>query len=351
MNHYSDMMAGGEGRFIDFRSDTVTQPSAEMKQAAMECPLGDDVYGEDPTANALEAMVAKMLGKQAALFLPTGSMSNLVALLSHCGRGEEILVGDNYHIYRDEARGASVLGGIALDPLKTNRFGAVNIDDVVGKIKPNDSHCAITKLLCLENTVAGCVQDQDKMDAMAIAAKENGLKVHLDGARLFNAVVAQKTTPIDLVKNMDSVSICLSKGIGAPVGSVLAGSKSFIEYARRQRKMLGGGMRQIGILAACGIYGLENNIERLAIDHNKARRLAEELSSIAQISIDLELVQTNTLYIKPDADDRESLTAFLRERNILLGGFNPAARAIIHMDINDDDIDMTIKAFKDFYKN
>ncbi|MBT5186023.1 MAG: low-specificity L-threonine aldolase, partial [Kordiimonadaceae bacterium] len=192
MNQYAGMKStDGQSGFIDFRSDTVTKPSVEMKQAAMECPLGDDVYGEDPTVNALEEKMAAMLGKEAGLFLPTGSMSNLVSLLSHCGRGEEVLVGDQYHIYRDEARGASVLGGIALHPLKTDLFGAVQLDDVIGAIKPDNSHCAITKLLSLENTVAGCVQDQAKLDAIMIAAKERGLSVHLDGARLFNAAVAQ----------------------------------------------------------------------------------------------------------------------------------------------------------------
>ena len=313
--------------------------------------LGDDVYGEDPTVNALEEKMAETFNKEAALFLPTGSMSNLTAMLSHCARGEEIIVGDQYHIFRDEAHGASVLGGIALHPLLTDQFGAVLVDDVINAIKPDDSHCAISKLLCLENTVAGCVQDQNKIDAMAITAKENGLKVHLDGARLFNAAVASGARPDSLVKNMDSVSICLSKGLGAPAGSVLVGEKEFIRYARRQRKLLGGGMRQIGIIAACGLYALDHNIERMADDHKNAYRLAEALKSIDQIAINLEKVQTNMLYIEPDADDRESLKAFLHEKNILIGGFNPAARMIVHLDISDDDIDYTIQAFKDFYKN
>lgn len=353
MNHYSGMITGNDHKnnLIDYRSDTVTRPSAAMKRAAMDCLLGDDVYGEDPTANALEEKMAAMLGKEAGLFLPTGSMSNLVAMLSHCDRGEEVLVGDQYHIYNAEGHGASVLGSIALDPLKTDQFGSVNIDDVLGSIKPDDSHYAITKLLCLENTVSGCVQNQDDMDAVAIAAQDHGLKVHLDGARLFHAVVAQGENIADLVKNMDSVSLCLSKGVGAPVGSVLVGSKDFIKYGRRQRKLLGGGMRQIGILAACGIYGLDNNIERLADDHKNAKRLATELSTIGQLSINMETVQTNMLHITPQSDDASTLQSYLYERNILIGGPNPTARMVMHMDISEDDIDVTIKAFKDFYKN
>lgn len=353
MNQYSEMPSGkdSETNYIDFRSDTLTKPSQQMKQAAMDCQLGDDVYGEDPTANALESKMAELLGKEAALFLPTGSMSNLVAMLSHCGRGEEIIVGDQYHIYRDEAHGASVLGGIALDPLPTDQFGAVNIDDVINSIKPDDFHYTITKLLCLENTVAGCVQNQDDIDAMAIAARSHGLKVHMDGARLFNAAVAQNVTASSLVKNVDSVSICLSKGLGAPVGSVLSGSKDFIDYGRRQRKLLGAGMRQIGILAACGIYALDHNIDRMADDHKNAKRLAQELAKIEQIKINLEAVHTNMLYIEPDKEDRDALKAYLNEKNIILGGFSPAARMVVHLDISDDDIDITIEAFKDFYKN
>lgn len=346
------MSAGRRGsNFIDFRSDTVTKPSIEMKQAAMDCLLGDDVYGEDPTVNALEEKISQMFNKPAAMFIPTGSMSNLCGILSHCARGEEILVGDQYHIYRDEARGASVLGGVAMEPLKTDRFGSIDLDDMLKAIKPDDSHCAITKLLSLENTVSGCLQDQEKIEKLATSARDHGLKVHLDGARLFNAVVAQKKDPAYLTKEMDSISICLSKGIGAPAGSVLIGEKKFIKKARRQRKMLGGGMRQAGILAACCIYGLDHNINRLANDHINAHRLADELANIEQLSIDQQVVQTNMLFVQPAAEDRDGLRAYLKEKNILIGGFGPAARMVVHLDISDDDTDQTIKAFKDFYKN
>jgi threonine aldolase len=351
MNQYAGM-ASTDGRtdYIDFRSDTVTKPSLGMKQAAMECPLGDDVYGEDPTVNRLEEKTATMLNKEAALFLPTGSMSNLVSLLAHCRRGEEVLVGDQYHIYRDEAKGASVLGGIALEPLKTDQFGAVKLDDMLCAIKPDDSHCAITKLLSIENTVAGCVQNQLEIDKIAIAAKENGLSVHLDGARLFNAAVAQGANVADLVRNMDTISICLSKGIGAPAGSVMVGPKQLVDYARRQRKLLGGGMRQVGIIAACCLYGIEYNVPRLKQDHIKTKQLGEELSKIEPLGIDMDMVQTNMLFLNTVEEDTAALRGFLNERGILIGG-QVKPRMVVHLDISEDDIERTIGAFNDFYRN
>lgn len=351
MNQYVGLKSrNSQSDFIDFRSDTVTKPSEEMKQAAMECALGDDVYGEDPTVNALEDKMSEMLGKEAALFLPTGSMSNLVSLLAHCGRGEEILVGDQYHIYRDEAHGASVLGGISMDPLTTDAFGAISLDDVIKGIKPDDSHCAITKTLCLENTVSGCVQNQKEIDVIAIAAKKNGLTVHLDGARLFNAATAQDAHIADLTKNVDTVSICLSKGIGAPAGSVMVGPKHLVDYARRQRKLLGGGMRQVGIIAACCLYGLEHNVPRLKHDHMKTKHLATELSKITQLGINLDMVQTNMLFVNPGEDDSEALSTYLYERGIIVGG-QARSRMVVHLDISEDDVERTICAFNDFYRN
>jgi|TARA_B110000305_G_scaffold63810_1_gene71001 threonine aldolase len=350
MTHYVGMKStNGQSGFIDFRSDTVTKPSSEMKQAAMDCVLGDDVYGEDPTVNELEEKMATLLEKEAALFLPTGSMSNLVSLLAHCGRGEEILVGDKYHIYRDEANGASVLGGIAMDPLKTDVFGALDIHDIIKAIKPNDSHCSITKLLCLENTVAGCVQNQKDIDIIATTAKKSDLAIHLDGARLFNAAVAQEVSISTLVKNVDTVSICLSKGLGAPAGSVMVGPKKLVNYARRQRKLLGGGMRQIGIIAACCLYGIEHNVKQLKHDHIKTKRLSSELSKISQLGINLDMVQTNMMFIHPDRDEAEALSTFLYERKILIGGQN-SPRMVVHLDISEDDIESTISAFNEFYQ-
>jgi threonine aldolase len=351
MSQYDGMTSAlGQSNFVDLRSDTVTRPSDAMKQAAMDCPLGDDVYGEDPTVNKLEKNMAEMLGKEAGLFLPTGSMSNLVSLLAHCQRGEEVLVGDQYHIYRDEARAASVLGGIAMEPLETNAFGAVNLDDVVAMIKPDDSHCAITKLLSLENTVAGCVQNQREIDAIAIAAKKNGLSVHLDGARLFNAAAAQECHVSKLVKNMDTVSLCLSKGVGAPAGSIMVGPKHLVDYARRQRKMLGGGMRQAGILAACCLYGIEHNVPKLKEDHQKTKRLSEALSKIEQLGINQDMVQTNMLFLNPGEEDASALKAFLNEKGIFIGG-QAKARLVVHLDISENDIDRIIDAFNDFYRN
>ena len=316
MSHYSGMMSGvtqgssDAPSFIDFRSDTVTKPSDAMKKAAMAAPLGDDVYEEDPTVIALEAKIASMLGKEAALFFPTGTQSNLAAILVHCHRGEEVLVGDQYHIYRDEARGASVLGGVTLDPLVTDKFGGVSVDELERAIKPDDPHCAITKLLCLENTVSGMVQSQEGIDALADKAHQHDLLVHLDGARLFNAAVAQGIDVSVLARNVDTVSICLSKGLGAPIGSVLIGPKDFIHKARRQRKLLGGGMRQVGFLAACGLYGLEENVPNLRNDHERARRLANELAKIEELNVDLEKVQTNMLFIEPDPADANALRSF-----------------------------------------
>lgn len=351
MSHYSEMVSGdGSKTYIDFRSDTVTKPSFEMKQAAMEAPLGDDVYGEDPTVQALEEKMADLIGKEAALFLPTGSMSNLVSLLSHCARGEEVLVGDQYHIYSAEAHGASVLGGLALHPIRTDQYGAVKLDDVLEAIKPDDCHYAVTKLLCLENTVSGCVQDQVTIDTIACAAKKKGLRIHLDGARLFNAAAAQNANVKDLAKNADTVSICLSKGIGAPVGSVMVGPKVLVDYARRQRKMLGGGMRQAGFIAACCLYGLEHNVPLLKHDHKKTLYLAQELSNIEALSVNLDMVQTNMLFINPGDEDAAALSAFLYDRNILVSS-SSTARMVVHLDISESDIQLTIDAFNDFYRN
>ncbi|HPY41924.1 MAG TPA: GntG family PLP-dependent aldolase, partial [Thiolinea sp.] len=230
----------------------------------------DDVYEEDPTVKALEQRLANMLTKEAALFFPSGTQSNLAALLCHCQRGEEVIVGEKYHTFLHEARGASVLGGIAMHPLPTSHLGQIEIEDMLAAIKPDDIHDPISKLLALENTVSGCVQDQAHLTALADAAHEKGLSVHLDGARFFNAVVKQQKTAAELAAPMDSVSICLSKGLGTPAGSVLVGSEKLIHYAKRQRKILGGGMRQSGMLAAAGLYALDYNIERLAQDHAHA---------------------------------------------------------------------------------
>ncbi|MBT6122894.1 MAG: low-specificity L-threonine aldolase, partial [Candidatus Puniceispirillum sp.] len=229
---------------VDFRSDTVTRPTAAMRAVMAKADVGDDVYGDDPNVNDLQDKVAALMGKEAALFVTSGTQSNLCAMLAHCQRGQEILTGENYHVFIDEAGGASVLGGIMMAPMPTNDTGALDIDDIDKTVKPDDPHCPISSLLCLENTVSGNVQSVASIDALALRGKAHGLSVHLDGARLMNAVVKLDVPVCDIVKNVDSVSLCLSKGLGAPVGSVLAGSKELISRAYRVRKLVGGGLRQ-----------------------------------------------------------------------------------------------------------
>ena len=332
---------------IDYRSDTLTQPSVGMKQAMMDAPIGDDVYGEDPTVVELQSRLATQFGKEAGLFFPSGTQSNLVAMLSHCQRGEEVITAQEYHVFTYEARGASVLGGVALHPLPTTIYGTISPDDVKAAIKIDDPHFAISKLLSLENTVSGCVQPQTIINQATQIAHDAGLRAHLDGARVFNACVATDTNPAELCKNFDSVSICLSKGLGTPAGSVLVGDKETIRYALRQRKMLGGGMRQSGMLAAAGLYALDHNIDKLAMDHNNAKRLATGLAEIPQLNVDLKRVQTNMVFIHPDENEQAELTTFMRAQGVIIG----QERLVLHLDINEAMVNNTIEAFKRFYSN
>ncbi|TXH73214.1 MAG: low-specificity L-threonine aldolase [Thiothrix sp.] len=338
-------------RMIDLRSDTVTQPTAAMKQAMVDAPLGDDVYEEDPTVKALEQGLASLLNKEAALFFPSGTQSNLAALLCHCQRGEEVIVGEQYHTFLHEARGASVLGGIAMHPLPTSKLGRIEIDDLLAAIKPDDIHDPISKLLALENTVSGCVQDQAHLTALAEAAHARGLSVHLDGARFFNAVVKQNKTPAELAALMDSVSICLSKGLGTPAGSVLVGAEKLIRYAKRQRKILGGGMRQSGMLAGAGLYALENNIERLAIDHENTRIIAEALAQLPQLEVDQERLQTNMFFIKPRPEDHAPLQAFMAENGVRIGWQQPWMRCVLHLGVSAEDVIRIIELFRRYYQS
>lgn len=357
MSQYSSMQQSADGRNnssgikrIDFRSDTVTMPSDRMKEFASSCLLGDDVYEEDPTVKALEHNVAQLLQKPAALFFPTGTQSNLAAILSHCQRGEEVLIGDQYHIYRDEARGVSVLGGVTMESIATDKSGRICLNAIKAAIKPDDNHCAITKLVSLENTVSGCVQNQQELDAIADYAHQQNLLVHLDGARLFNAALAQNCPVHDLVKTVDSISVCLSKGLGAPAGSVLVGSSELIKAAKRNRKMLGGGMRQVGFLAACGLYALDNNINRLVDDHDIAKQLASALTNIEQLEVDIDRVQTNMLFIRPKADNHQQLQAFLAQNNVLIGAQKPFIRMVTHLDISKQDAERTVDLFNQFFR-
>lgn len=330
---------------IDYRSDTVTKPTAAMKQAMVDAPLGDDVYGEDPTVIALEQQVAAQFGKAAGLFLPSGTQSNFVAMLSHCQRGEEVITAEQYHVFSYEARGASVLGGVSLHPLPSTLYGALTPDQISTAIKADDSHFPISRLVSLENTVSGCVQDQQNLDAITTLAHQHGLKTHLDGARIYNAVVASGSSPAELTAQMDSVSVCLSKGLGTPAGSVLIGDEDFIRYARRQRKMLGGGMRQSGMLAAAGLYALEHNVARLADDHVNAKRLATALAEIPALNVDLDRVQTNMVFIAPKDDELTKLASFMQQHDIILS----RQRLVLHLDITAEMVERTISAFQAFY--
>ena len=334
-------------RYIDLRSDTVTQPTDAMRQAMLHAEVGDDVYGEDPGVNALEAFGARLLGKQAALFVPSGTMSNLLAVMSHCQRGEGAILGNAAHIYRYEAQGSAVLGSVALQPLPMQRDGTLAFDDIKAALAPDDAHFVQTRLICLENTHNGKVLPLSYLQEMGAFVAERGLKLHLDGARLFNAAVASETAAAVIAAPFDSISICLSKGLGAPVGSLLVGSHDFIARARRLRKMLGGGMRQAGILAQAGLFALEQHVNRLADDHRRAKRLAEGLAALPGIELDLSLVQSNMVFLRLREGESAPLLAFMKERGILFSGYGEL-RLVTHLQINDDDIEEVIDAFTEY---
>lgn len=338
---------------IDLRSDTVTRPTSGMRAAIAAAAVGDDVYEDDPTVNALQAQVAKLLGKEEGLFMASGTQSNLCAMLAHCQRGEEVLTGEQYHVFSDEAGGAAVLGGIMLAPMPTDRRGALSPDSIDATVKPDDSHCPISRLLVLENTVSGYVQSIGQMEACAARARRHGLAVHVDGARLMNAAVFLGAAPADLVASADSVSLCLSKGLGAPAGTVLAGSAALIARARRWRKMLGGGLRQAGLLAAAGIYALEHHVERLAEDHANARRLAERLAAIKTIAVAPDEVETNMVFarlpVEQDAAVADKLRAHMAARGVLLGDGRRQLRLVTHLDIGRGDVDAVAEGMQAFF--
>jgi threonine aldolase len=332
---------------VDLRSDTVTRPTAAMYQAMREAPVGDDVYGEDETVNRLEATAAQLLGKQAGLFLSSATQANLAAMLAHNARGEEILLGDCYHIFVSEAGGTSALGGIVMHPLATDDAGSLSLEQVLGAIKEDDPHHPITRTLALENTVLGQVQDPGHHRLLAEAVREQGLSVHLDGARIMNAAIALGVGAAEVAAPFDSVMMCLSKGLGAPVGAVLCGSADFIRRARRLRKMLGGGMRQAGVLAACGLFALEHHVERMADDHDRARKLAEGLAEIEGLPV---RQATNMVFIEPAAGDLEPLAQHLRQQRIEIGQQSPRVRLVTHLDVDDAALDRAITAFHSYYR-
>ena len=333
--------------WIDLRSDTVTRPSDKMRQVMIAAPVGDDVYKEDPTVNLLEEKAAEMTGKEAALFCTSGTQSNLLALMSHCRRGDEYIVGQTAHTYRYEAGGAAVLGSIQPQPLDLEPDGTLDLKKVEKTMKPDDFHFARTRLLCLENTQGGKVLPMDYLNEAANFARNHQLGFHLDGARIFNAAVKLNIEIREITTFFDTVSCCLSKGLGAPVGSVLCGPALFIKEAAKWRKMLGGGMRQAGILAAAGIYALEHHIDRLVIDHDNASYLARGLADIACLHVDPEVVQTNMVFADI-GDNADALAEHMKTRGILID-HAPNLRMVTHLDISKNDIHKTVQAFHSFY--
>ncbi len=332
---------------IDLRSDTVTQPTAAMRAAMAEAEVGDDVYGEDPTVARLQRRLADNLGFEAGLFVPSGTQGNLCALLAHCQRGDEYLVGMDAHTYKFEGGGAAVLGSIQPQPIAQADDGSLPLDALAKAVKPDDPHFARTRLLALENTWNGRVLPQDYVIAAADWARSIGLAVHLDGARLFNAAIASGVPARELAAPFDSVSVCLSKGLGAPVGSVLLGSADLIRSAKRWRKMLGGGMRQSGILAAAALYALDHHVERLADDHRRAARLADGLRGIDGIRIVAH--HTNMVFIEVDAARLRALDGHLQQRDVRASiGYLPNVRLVTHLDIDDAAIERAIDAFRGF---
>ncbi|WP_165670923.1 low-specificity L-threonine aldolase [Metapseudomonas otitidis] len=328
---------------IDLRSDTVTQPTPGMREAMNRAPLGDDVYGEDPTVNRLEAWLAERLGFEAALFVPTGTMSNLLGLMAHCQRGDEYIVGQQAHTYKYEGGGAAVLGSIQPQPIEGDADGSLDLAKVEAAIKQDDFHFARTRLLALENTMQGKVLPLAYLAAARELTRRRGLALHLDGARLYNAAVKLGVDAAEITRHFDSVSVCLSKGLGAPVGSVLCGGAEFIQRARRLRKMVGGGMRQAGLLAAAGHYALEHQVARLADDHANAARLGEGL---AVLGFSVEPVQTNMVYV--DIGERAAaLKAFMAERGVVLSAA-ARLRMVTHLDVDAGGIERVIEGFAAF---
>lgn len=334
--------------WVDLRSDTVTRPTAAMRAAMTAADVGDDVYGEDPTVNALQERIAGELGFQAALFVPSGTQANLLALMSHCARGDEYLVGADAHTYRFEGGGAAVLGSIQPQPIAHAADGSLPLHDLAAAIKPVDPHFARTRLVALENTWHGRALPMDYLRAAQEFARERELVLHLDGARLYNAAVASGVEAGEIARHFDSVTVCLSKGLGAPVGSLLVGSAELVESARRWRKVAGGGWRQAGMLAAAGIHALDHHVQRLADDHARAARLAEELQDIRGIQL---LGQhTNMVFVDVAPERQRALDAHLREVRVRISvGYLPTLRLVTHLDVDDDGIERAVDAMRGFF--
>jgi len=338
---------------IDLRSDTVTKPTPGMRRAMFEAHVGDDVYGEDPTVNELEARVAALLGKEAALLVPSGTMGNLVAVLSHCGRGDEMILGDLAHIFLYEQGGSAAVGGVHPRTLRTLPDGTLDLDEIAERIRGDNDHYPVSRLICLENTHNRCggrALRAAYVDAVGELAHARGLRLHVDGARIWNAAVALDTPVSRLVAAADSVSVCFSKGLGAPVGSAVVGSRAFIQRARRMRKQLGGGMRQAGVFAAACLVALDEMVARLAEDHTHARLLAEGLAAIPGVDLDPATVETNIVYfdVTHPQVDAAALSAALAANNVLI---NPTAarrlRAVTNYHVSSRDVELVVDAVRD----
>jgi threonine aldolase len=351
-------MTTSSSNLIDLRSDTVTQPTPAMRAAMLAAPLGDDVFADDPSVNALQEQIAGMLGFEAALFVPTGTQSNLCAVLSHCQRGDEYIVGQQAHCYRWEGGGAAVFGSVQPQPLNHQADGTIALDEIEAAIKPDDAHFARTRLLALENTLGGKLLPFAYVEQATELARRKGLSRHLDGARLFNAATAQAAQSGTEVRAearriagcFDSVSVCFSKGLGAPVGSALCGSREFIARAHRVRKMAGGGMRQAGMLAAAASHALDHHIDRLVQDHALARRLADGLAGIPELKV--EAPQTNLLFVDLAGEARNrsaELLAHLKQNGVLATGLY-RLRFATHLDVDADGIDRAVGAIRRFFR-
>ncbi|WP_150910316.1 low-specificity L-threonine aldolase [Marinobacter halotolerans] len=335
---------------IDFRSDTVTRPTPAMREAISHAEVGDDVYGDDPTINSLQAYAAERLGFEAALFTATGTQANLLAIMAHCGRGDEYLCGQSAHNYRYEGGGAAVLGSVQPQPIVNEADGSIDLDKARAAIKADDFHFAVTRLLSLENTIGGKVLSLDYQRRARNFCDEHNLLLHLDGARVFNAAVKSGCDVREITKHYDSVSVCLSKGLGAPVGSLLLGSKAFIARAIRLRKMVGGGMRQAGILAAAGRIALEEGPLRLEEDHENAGYLSAGLADIEQLEIDPAHTQTNIVYARCLQGKASQLRDYLASQGILITAGNPI-RFVTHRDVSRQDVDTLLEAITSFYQS
>lgn len=340
--------------YIDLRSDTVTKPTPEMREAMAEAEVGDDVYRDDPTVNRLESLAAEMLGKEASLFVPSGTMGNLLALLVHCQRGDEVIVGNQSHIYLNEAGGMSALGGIQPCPIPNQKDGTLSLDDILASIRTEDVHHPITRLICLENTqniCGGVPLTAEYTGQVGELAHRHNLMLHIDGARIFNSAVAQNISVRELVDPADSVMFCLSKGLASPIGSMLVGAHKFITRARHLRKMLGGGMRQVGIIAAAGIISLEKMVNRLADDHIRARKLAEGLRTVKGLVVDDGSPYSNMVYLNLAEDvkiDSIQVCEKAESMGLLLDAENSRRfRLVTHYWIDDSAVEKTLSAFRE----